>query len=177
MQVPLEEIVIQNRVRQEIGDLKPLMNSLQQHGQLNPVTLTREHELIAGHRRVLAARELGWKSIEAKVVERSSEIEKLQLELEENVHRKDFSPEELLAGYQRLDKLLHPSVAKRITTAVRGFFSRLFGRKKRASEGASVPESQPGLPADKPGATQTESPPTDERGKEEPEVIGSQFGI
>ena len=172
MQVPLEEIMICDRVRQDIGDLKPLMKSLQEHGQLNAVTLTRSYELIAGHRRVLAARELKWRSIEANVVDRSSEVEKLQLELEENVHRKDFSPEELLAGYRRLDKLLHPSVAKRVTTAVRCFFSRLFGRKKRSEQS---PDMQPAPLPDTPKTGKAPAPPSPS--KEEPEVIGSQFGV
>lgn len=133
MQVLLEDIIIKDRVRRDIGDLKPLMESMRKHGQLNPITLSRENELIAGHRRTLAARELGWKFVEAHIVERATEIEKLQLELEENVHRKDFSPEELLAGYKRLDKLLHPTVAQRISHAVCSFFGKLFGKKRKSA--------------------------------------------
>lgn len=144
MKVPIQDIIIKDRVRTDIGDLKPLIESLRDHGQLNPVTLSRENELIAGHRRTLAARELGWKYIEAMIVDKSSEAEKLQLELEENVHRKDFSPEELLAGYRRLDRLLHPPLATRIGQAIGGFFRRIFpwGQRKpkttaAASEGTS----------------------------------------
>ncbi len=135
MKVPVYDIIIKDRVRTDIGDLQPLMDSLQNHGQLNPVTLTRENELIAGHRRTLAARELGWKYIEAHIIDQSSEAEKLQLELEENVHRKDFSPEELLAGYRRLEKLLRPSIGTRIGRAISGFFRIIFpwGRKRKAS--------------------------------------------
>ncbi len=132
MNVLIEDVVIKDRVRTDIGDLKPLMDSLRDHGQLNAITLSRENELIAGHRRTLAARELGWKYIEAHIVDKSTEVEKLQLELEENVHRKDFSPEELLAGYRRLDKLLHPPLTRRIGSAIGSFFRRMFpwGRKK-----------------------------------------------
>jgi ParB family chromosome partitioning protein len=138
MKVPIEDIVIKDRVRTDLGDLKPLMDSLQNHGQLNPITLSRENELIAGHRRTLAAKELGWKYIEAHIVDRSSEAEKLQLELEENVHRKDFSPEELLAGYRRLDKLLRPTISRRIGRAIGNFFKRLFpwGSKRRKQKQA-----------------------------------------
>jgi len=134
MKVSVQDIVIKDRVRTEIGDLKPLMESLQNHGQLNPVTLSRENELIAGHRRTLAARELGWKYIEAHIVDKTTEAEKLQIELEENVHRKDFSPEELLAGYRRLDKLLRPSITRRLGRAIGNFFKCLFpwGRKRNA---------------------------------------------
>ena len=60
MKVPLDAIVIRERVREEIGSLDSLMTSLDKHGQLNPVTITRDNELVAGHRRLLAAQELGW---------------------------------------------------------------------------------------------------------------------
>jgi ParB family chromosome partitioning protein len=176
MQVLLDDIIIKDRVRREIGDLKPLMESMRLHGQLNPVTLSRENELIAGHRRTLAARELGWKFIEAHIVDRATEIEKLQLELEENVHRKDFSPEELLAGFKRLDKLMHPSLSRRIGTAVRSFFGRLFRKRKRyhASDNQDARNNQTQHTA--PSAT-TMSSPQDTTGKQETDVIGSQFGI
>lgn len=168
MQVPIEEILIKERVRTDIGNLKPLMESMRLHGQLNPVTISRENELIAGHRRTLAARELGWKFIDAHVVDRPSEVEKLQMELEENVHRKDFSPEELLAGYRRLDKLLHPSLSQRISTAVRSFFGRLFRRKPRKTLAAEPPTKASPL---------TEPLPRETTAEKEPDVIGSQFGI
>jgi len=144
MKVPVQDIIIHDRVRTDVGDLKPLMESLQNHGQLNPVTLTRENELIAGHRRTLAARELGWKYIEAHIVDKCSEAEKLQLELEENVHRKDFSPEELLAGYRRLEKLLRPSISTRIGRAIGGFFRIIFpwGRKRKDAAAAEKAEQQ-----------------------------------
>lgn len=156
MKVSVQDIIIKDRVRTDIGDLKPLMESLQNHGQLNPVTLTRENELIAGHRRTLAARELGWKYIEAHIVESSTEVEKLQLELEENVHRKDFSPEELLAGYRRLDRLLRPSIGRRFGRVIGGFFRAIFpwGRKRKAAKDkpaeASSPEPKQTEPAEAP---------------------------
>jgi ParB family chromosome partitioning protein len=131
MKIPIEDIVIKERVRQDMGDLAPLMESMQKHGQLNSITITRDNELIAGHRRLLSAQELGWAYIDAMIVERDSEAEKLQLELEENVHRKDFSPEELLAGYRRLDKLLKPRLTRRLSNFLGGFFGKLFRRKKR----------------------------------------------
>ncbi len=124
MKVPITDIVIRERVRQDIGNLPPLMDSMQKHGQLNPITITRDNELIAGHRRLLSAKELGWTYIDSLIIDRDSQIEKLQLELEENVHRKDFSPEELLAGYRKLEKMLKPRLTKRVAN----FFGTLFGK-------------------------------------------------
>ena len=131
MKVPISDIVIKERVRQDMGDLSTLMQSMKTHGQLNSITITRDNELIAGHRRLLSAQELGWSYIDAMIVDRDSEADKLQLELEENVHRKDFSPEELLAGYQRLDRLLKPRLTRRIANFFGNFFGKLFRRKQR----------------------------------------------
>ena len=55
MRVPVSSIQIPDRVRKEIGDLKPLMESLQRIGQLNPVTITPDYQLVAGFRRLSAA--------------------------------------------------------------------------------------------------------------------------
>jgi ParB family chromosome partitioning protein len=131
MKIALSEIVIRERVRKDLGDLSPLMASMQKHGQLNPITISRDNELIAGHRRLLSARELGWSYIDALIVDRDSEVEKLQLELEENVHRKDFCPEELLAGYRRLEKLLRPRLTTRIARFFGNLFAKLFSRRNR----------------------------------------------
>jgi ParB family chromosome partitioning protein len=131
MKISISEISIKARVRHEIGDLSSLMKSMQDHGQLNSITITRDNELIAGHRRLLSAQELGWTYIDASIVDRNSEVDKLQLELEENVHRKDFSPEELLNGYRRLEKLLQPSITRRISNFFGNIFSKLLFWKKR----------------------------------------------
>jgi ParB family chromosome partitioning protein len=152
MKVPLTDIVIRERVRQDIGDLTPLMESMQKHGQLNPINITRENELIAGHRRLLSAKELGWTYIDALIIDRDSQIEKLQLELEENVHRKDFSPEELLAGYRKLEKLLRPRLTRRVANFFGNLFGRIFGRRKRRKQDRT-PRPTLGTTAD---ITQTE---------------------
>ena len=55
MQIPIDSIRIPERVRQDLGNLDSLMDSLKRVGQLNPITVTPEYELIAGHRRLTAA--------------------------------------------------------------------------------------------------------------------------
>ena len=149
MQVAVSDIILKKRVRQDLGDLKPLMESLRKYGQLNPVIITREHELIAGHRRLESAKQLGWYTVDAVCVDRVSDAEKLEMELEENVHRKDLSPSELLEGYTRLEKLLKPRFIQRVRNSIRDFFSRLFGRKtKERVSTAAVPGSPMGAVAE-----------------------------
>jgi len=126
MQVPIDSVKVKERVRKDIGDLRTLTDSMQKYGQLSPIVITRSHELVAGHRRLMAAQQLGWQSIEATFVTAAADDAKLEIELQENVYRKDFTPEELLAGYGRLEKLRHPGVLTRIGRFIRKPFEKLF---------------------------------------------------
>jgi Predicted transcriptional regulators len=133
MQIIIEQIKIPARVRKEIGNLEPLMESLSRCGQLNPITVTREFELIAGFRRLSAAKRLNWKMIDAAVVDGLTEERRLTMELEENMYRKDFTPEELLEGWKKLDALRHPKFGARVKTAFKNIFSKLaFWRRPKA---------------------------------------------
>lgn len=154
MQVPISEIVMKQRVRQDLGDLKPLMDSLEKYGQLNPIIVTRENELIAGHRRWESARRLGWYTIDAVSVDRVSEAEKLEIELEENVHRKDLEPTELLEGYTRLEKLRRPRLKQRVRNFFRGLFSRVFRRGRKRERADPSPTMTPSAVASQAEATE-----------------------
>ena len=105
MQVEIDTIVIRKRVRYSLGDLSSLMESLRKHGLLCPILINRRSELIAGNRRLESARRLGWKSINAIVIDKESERETLELELEENVQRKELRPEELREAIERMQRL------------------------------------------------------------------------
>ena len=137
MQISVNSVVIKDRVRTDVGDLATLMASMQKFGQMSPIVVTRKNELVAGHRRLLSARRLGWYTIDALVVDRDTPVDKLEMELAENVNRKDFSPEELLAGYRKLDKLRRPTIGRRVRT----FFGRVFGHlfKRGASAKRAAP--------------------------------------
>lgn len=129
MQIRIEDIIVKKRVRRDLGDLRPLMKSLQSYGLLNPIILNRQNELIAGHRRLESAKMLGWRTIQAVILDKESELEKLELELEENLHRRNLSADELSDGYARLEQLKNPGFFTRLWEAVKRFFRRLFGRK------------------------------------------------
>lgn len=139
MQIPIDSIRIPERVRQDLGNLDSLMDSLKRVGQLNPITVTPDYELIAGHRRLTAATQLGWKTIDAVVVSGLDEVRRLEMELEENIHRKDFTPEEVLEGWKKLDRLRHPTLARRFGRAVRAFFGRLCFWRRRKKPAAEAP--------------------------------------
>ncbi len=131
MQVSIHKIIIENRIRKELGDLTPLMNSLQKHGQLNPIVIDENTNLIAGHRRLESAKRLGWLAVETICLKELSNSEKIELEIDENVHRKELTTEELSDGYERLEKLNKPSVLKRIGLFLGQLWAKLFRRQTK----------------------------------------------
>ncbi|MDR3284258.1 MAG: ParB N-terminal domain-containing protein [Treponema sp.] len=128
MQVQISEIKVKHRVRRDLGNLETLKDSLRRYGLLTPITLNGRYELVAGGRRLEAAKQLGWTSITANVVEPADEVAQLEMELEENTQRSDFTNADLLEGYQRLEKLKHPGVFRQIWKAIKEFFARIFHR-------------------------------------------------
>ena len=122
MIVKIEDIKVKRRIRKDLGDLEPLKDSLRIYGLMNPITLNSKYELVAGERRLQAAKELGWERINAVVLDSSvDKIHQLEMELEENNQRKEFTDEELLVGYKRLERLRNPSIFIRILN----FFANL----------------------------------------------------
>ena len=95
MQIPLDEIIVKQRVRIDPGDLEPLMTSMEQHGLMHPVTVNREKVLVAGYRRLEAARRLGWSTIRVHMIDGRDAVSLLEMEIDENRVRKDFTVQEL----------------------------------------------------------------------------------
>jgi ParB family transcriptional regulator, chromosome partitioning protein len=131
MKLPLDQIKVKKRVRMQLGDLQPLMDSLDARGLMNPVTVNSSYELIAGHRRLESARRLGWDMIEVRIVDARDELGMLELELEENLHRLDFTALELAQARARIEKLRNPNLLRRVWLALvrlyRAAVSRLKG--------------------------------------------------
>lgn len=106
--------------RREFADeeLRELADSLRESGLLQPITVRAagagSYELIAGERRLRAARQLGWATIPAFVREASNE-QMLSLALVENLQRTDLNPVEEAEGYRQLTAefgLAHQDVAR-----------------------------------------------------------------
>ncbi|MBQ5471325.1 MAG: ParB/RepB/Spo0J family partition protein [Treponema sp.] len=134
MLVNIQDIKIKKRVRKDLGDLEALKNSLRTYGLLNPITINNKYELIAGERRLTAAKALGWTNINAVVVNNLSDVEQLEMELEENNQRKEFTNEELLEGYNRLEKLRNPGFFRKLWKLICRFgawIKGLFSKKKK----------------------------------------------
>ncbi len=138
MLVKISDIKVKKRVRKDLGDLDALKQSLRTYGLLNPITLNSKYELIAGERRLEAAKAIGWENINAIVLGRDlDDVSQLEMELEENNQRKEFTDEELLDGYHRLERLRNPTLLMKfwklimkLIDAIAALFRKMFGTKK-----------------------------------------------
>ncbi len=109
VQVPLSAITaspMQPRKHFRTEQLTELMDSIREHGIIQPLTVRRVQgrlELIAGERRFRASEMLGLK--EVPVIEReASDRDVLEMALIENIQREDLNPIEEAEAYSRLAK-------------------------------------------------------------------------
>lgn len=84
--------------------LDELVQSIREHGIIQPLIVTKRaggYELIAGERRLRAARQLGLREVPV-VVREAGDQEKLEIALVENIQREDLNPVELAIAYKQL---------------------------------------------------------------------------
>jgi len=90
--------------------LESLKNSIKEHGVLQPLIVTQtmggKYELIAGERRLRAARELNLTKVPI-IVRTAKDLEKLELSLIENIQREDLNAIEKAVAYKRLIDNFH----------------------------------------------------------------------
>ena len=93
-----------DRYRKDMGELKDLAESIRSKGQIHPITLTNSNELVAGGRRLAACMMLG---IQIACVHRDelTDFQLRELEFEENLQRKNFSPAEEVTAIADLHRL------------------------------------------------------------------------
>lgn len=102
-------------------DLEDLAASIQEHGILQPLIVARDEEndrytLIAGERRMEAARKAGMRSVPV-LIRQVSDQQMLELALIENLQRADLTPLETANAYQHLHEefgLSHDEIAVRV---------------------------------------------------------------
>lgn len=103
-------------------ELKELADSIHEHGVLQPLIVSEgerpeQYLLIAGERRLLAARQAGLERVPVLVRE-ASDQERLELALIENVQRADLNPLEEAEAYRQLAEdfaLSHEEIARRVS--------------------------------------------------------------
>lgn len=107
LDIPLAELEsnpLQPRRRFEPTALEELAATIRTHGVLTPVVVRRAahgYQVVAGERRVRAARLAGLTRIPA-IVKEASNAQALEMALVENLQREDLNPLEAAEAYRRL---------------------------------------------------------------------------
>lgn len=113
--ININDVVIENRMRRDLGDIEQLSKSISENGLIQPIVLTAVYEedlehimLVAGHRRLEAMRKLGITELVHNTHFlwrddlRTDEYRRNAVELEENLRRKQMTWSEEVLGKQRL---------------------------------------------------------------------------
>ena len=89
-QIPVASVVVGERMRDlDEGKVLELMQSYEQIGVINPISVDEDHTLIAGAHRLEAAKNLGWTKIEAKVFNQE-DLQRELIEIDENLIRNEL---------------------------------------------------------------------------------------
>ena len=130
--LPLATITIPpSRQRKDFGDIPALAASIQQNGLIQPIVVVPDNtsafrfELVAGERRLQAHKHLGWPTIEAVELGSLPEPERVLIELEENLRRKDLTWPEHVFAIQRYASLRRGDTDAAIANALGIGFSAL----------------------------------------------------
>jgi site-specific DNA-methyltransferase (adenine-specific) len=122
--IPEVEIKIDlDRFRQDPGDLKGLAESIKLKGLIQPIVVDASNNLIAGFRRLGAMRLLEWSHIPCVRLEELDELERREIELEENIKRKAFDvleEQKAILEIHRLKKARDPNWSSHMTAAIVG---------------------------------------------------------
>jgi N6-adenosine-specific RNA methylase IME4 len=112
----IDEIIIGERHRRDMGDIAGLAASMCEPGLglLQPIAILPDGRLVGGARRLAAAKMLGWTEIPVHVVDLD---EITRGEFCENVHRKDFTPSELVAIGEEVERIERERAKARMIAA------------------------------------------------------------
>lgn len=138
-------IIMEDRYREELGDLTSLEGSLKKSGLTTPLTVRDNgdgtYKLLAGGRRYTVMLFNQVPEVPVRIYERDlTELEMLMIEEAENIHRKDFEPHEHDALVARIH-LLHKQVSGTATPGPGG------SGHKQSDTGEMLGMTQPAVAA------------------------------
>ena len=87
----ISDIIINDRARVDLGDIKSLAENISQIGQLSPILINSDNVLIDGFRRLTAIKELKRDKIEVRIVDGITPDDHFLIELLSNMDRKEFT--------------------------------------------------------------------------------------
>lgn len=105
-EILISHITIKDRFRKELGSLTSLSESIAEKGLIQPITVDKDLNLIAGKRRIEAAKLAGLDKIPAIIRNIVDELDAREIELFENIHRKDMEWQEQIRLTAKIHNLM-----------------------------------------------------------------------
>lgn len=142
----ISSINVGDRFRENMGSIEDLATSISDKNRLlHPIVVSTTGKLIAGGRRLAACQLLEWTQIPCNIIEVEHDLEAREIELLENIMRKDMMPFEkvkLVAEIDRLQRDRDPNWTQKDTAALIG---RTAGRVSEQLQLAKAMEFAPEL--------------------------------
>src|SRR5215475_1618783 len=129
------------RARTDLGDIDGLAESIGRLSLIEPIVIDKQGALIAGFRRLTACTRLGVTRVPVRIFEELSELERLEIELEENIARKDLTWWEAALFKKRIHELkikLHGELKGRPMTNSQG---RVIDQRWSITKTAAISDS------------------------------------
>jgi site-specific DNA-methyltransferase (adenine-specific) len=105
--VLIDKILIGERFRKDVSQayIDELRTSINNRGLLHPIVIDDSYNLLAGFCRLTACKQLEWLEVPCHFKGELSELQRLEIELDENVARKDFTWDERVALREKIHEV------------------------------------------------------------------------
>ena len=133
--VRVDSIIVGDRLREDMGDIAGLAESIREYGLFHPIIITSDHRLVCGERRLKAAQRIGMVEIDAAIWEHLTEEVREEIEREENERRKP------LTDHERSKRMVARAQAEAPTVAAK------IAERAVSAESAETPKHAGGRPS------------------------------
>ena len=124
LSIETSSILVSARIRKNTGDLTELTDDLLKHGLINPITVMDcqdgTYQLIAGLRRLEAAKRIQMTELRATVLSPMQAKEMLEIEIAENEQRLNFTTTERLEYAEKIKAIEKAKARERMALGGRG---------------------------------------------------------
>tara|TARA_Y100000593_G_scaffold82293_1_gene154505 strand:- start:697 stop:2064 length:1368 start_codon:yes stop_codon:yes gene_type:complete len=129
-QISINDLLVEDRAREQYGDIDELVASIQQEGLIQPLAVVEQtynpdeglepahrYKLLAGGRRFEACTQAGFEKIPVRIYNSNlSSLQVKSIELAENIYRKDFEWDEEVKLKKEIHELQTEIYGEKVTT-------------------------------------------------------------
>ncbi len=106
LEIDPADIKLGTRQREDLGDIEQLKESIKAKGQIQPITISTDNTLVSGGRRLEAIKQLGDRKILCVARNIEDELDLREVELFENIHRKEMTWQERARSVKAIHELM-----------------------------------------------------------------------